>query len=61
LLRRLASQSHPAALASDDGPIFSTVAKLVDALKRTQNAELKKEALRLASELPRGTKLGGPI
>jgi len=39
-------------LASDDGPIFSTVAKLVEALKRsipegTQNAELKQEALRL--------------
>jgi hypothetical protein len=41
---------HAAALASDDGPIFSTVAKLVDALKRsipegTRNAELKNEAL----------------
>jgi hypothetical protein len=39
-----------AALASDDGPIFSAVVKLVDALKRsipagTQNAELKNEAL----------------
>jgi hypothetical protein len=50
-----------AALASDDGPIFSTVAKLVDALKRsipegTRNAELKNEALRLARELLRGTK-----
>jgi hypothetical protein len=50
-----------AALASHDGPIFSTVAKLVDALKRsipegTQNAERKKEALRLARELLRGTK-----
>jgi len=49
------------ALASDDGPIFSTVAKLVEALKRsipegTHNAELKKEALRLASEPLRGTK-----
>ena len=37
-----------AALASDDGPIFWTVAKLVDALKRsipegTQNAELKRK------------------
>ena len=36
------------ALASDDGPIFSTVAELVEALKRsipegTDNAELKKE------------------
>jgi hypothetical protein len=50
-----------AALASDDGPIFSTVAKLVEALKRsipegTRNAELKNEALRLARELLRGTK-----
>jgi hypothetical protein len=50
-----------AALASDDGPIFSTVAKLVEALKRsipegTQNAELKNEALRLGRELLRGTK-----
>ncbi len=49
------------ALASDDGPIFSTVAKLVDALKRsipegTQNAELKQEALPLGRELLRGTK-----
>jgi len=48
-------------LADDDGPIFSTVAKLVEALKRsipegTQNAELKNEALRPASELLRGTK-----
>jgi hypothetical protein len=47
--RRL--QDCDAALASDDGRIFSTVAKLVEALKRsipegTQNAELKKEALR---------------
>ena len=57
--RRL--QDCDVALASDDGPIFSTVAKLVDALKRsipegTQNAELKQEALRLARELLRGTK-----
>jgi hypothetical protein len=51
------------ALADDDGPIFSTVAKLVDALKRsipegTQNAERKKEALRLGCELLRGTNYG---
>jgi hypothetical protein len=57
--RRL--QDCDAALASDDGPIFSTVAKLVEALKRsipegTQNAELKQEALRLGRELLRGTK-----
>jgi hypothetical protein len=60
--RRL--QDCDAALASDAGPIFSTVAKLVDALKRsipegTQNAELKKEALRLGGELLRGTKYEG--
>ena len=57
--RRL--QDCDAALASDDGPIFSTVAKLVEALKRsipqgTRNAGLKNEALRLARELLRGTK-----
>ena len=44
--------------------IFSTVAKLVDAFKRsisegTLNAELKKEALRLGGELLRGTKYEG--
>jgi hypothetical protein len=54
LKRRL--QDCDAELASDDGPIFSTVAKLVEALKRsipegTQNAERKKEALRLAREV----------
>jgi hypothetical protein len=57
--RRL--QDCDAALASDDGPIFSTVAKLVEALKwsipeGTQNAERKTEALRVARELLRGTK-----
>ena len=57
--RRL--QDCDAALASDDGPIFATVARLVEALKRsipegTRNAELKNEALRLARELLRGTK-----
>jgi hypothetical protein len=57
--RRL--QDCDAALASDDGPIFSTVAKLVDARKRsipegTENAERKQEALALARELLRGTK-----
>ena len=57
--RRL--QDCDAALASDDGAIFSTIAKLVEALKRsipegTQNAERKQEALPLARELLRGTK-----
>jgi hypothetical protein len=47
-------QDCDAALASDDGPIFSTVA-CWSALKRsipedTQNAELKNEALRVAHE-----------
>jgi hypothetical protein len=61
--RRL--QDCDAALASDDGPIFSTVAKLVEAFKRSfpegsENAERKKEALRLASELaPRDQVRGG--
>ena len=54
-------QNCDGALASDDGPIFSIVATLVDALKRsipegTQNAELKDEAFRRARELLRGTK-----
>jgi hypothetical protein len=57
--RRL--QDCDAALASDDGPAFSTVAKLVDALKRsiaegTQNAQLKQEALRLGRKLLCGTR-----
>jgi hypothetical protein len=52
-------QDCDAALASDDGPIFSTVAKLVDALKRsipegTENAERKKEALRAAMNCSAG-------
>jgi len=50
-----------AALASDDGPIFSTVAKLVEALKRsiperTQNAELKKKPCASRVNYSRGTK-----
>jgi hypothetical protein len=54
-------QNCDAPFASDDGPIFSTLAKLVDALERaipegTQNAERKIEALVLARELLRGTK-----
>jgi hypothetical protein len=60
-VKRRLEDTRDAALASDDGPIFSTVAELVEALKRsipegTQNAELKKEALRLGRELLRGTK-----
>jgi hypothetical protein len=60
-VKRRLQDAGDAALASDDGPIFSTVAELVEALKRSipegmQNAELKNEALRLARELLRGTK-----
>ncbi len=58
MVKRRLQDAGYAALASDDGRIFSTVAKLVEALKRsipegTQNAELKKEALRVGSELLR--------
>ena len=47
-------------LADDDGPIFSTVAKLVKALDRaiphSLDLEAKREALRLGRGLLRGTK-----
>jgi hypothetical protein len=50
-------------LADDDGPIFSTVAKLVDALQRafphSRDLELREEPLRLGRELLRGTKYEG--
>jgi hypothetical protein len=54
-------ETRDAALASDDGPIFSTVAKLVEALtrsipERSENAVRKKEALRLGRDMLRGTK-----
>jgi len=56
--RRL--QDLDAALVSDDGPIFSTVAKLVKALQYalpySHEMEAKREALRLGRELLRGTK-----
>jgi hypothetical protein len=57
--RRL--QDCDTALASDDGPIFSTVAQQVDALKRSipqgsENLERKKEALRARRELLGGMK-----
>jgi hypothetical protein len=46
-IKRRLQDAGDAALASDDGPIFSTVAKLVDALKRSipqgsENVERKK-------------------
>jgi hypothetical protein len=58
--RRLTNTRDPE-LADDDGPIFSTVAKLVEALvrcipERTENAERKQEALRLGRELLSGSK-----
>jgi len=60
-IKRRLQDAGDAALASDDGPIFSNIAKLVDALERSipeglQNAERKKEALRLRRELLRGTR-----
>jgi hypothetical protein len=60
-VKRRLQDAGDAALASDDRPIFSTVAKLIEALKRsipegTENAGRKKEALRLGRDLLRGTK-----
>jgi len=59
--KRWLQDAGDAALASDDGPIFSTVAKLVEALKRsiperTQNAELKKKPCASRVNYSRGTK-----
>jgi hypothetical protein len=60
-IKRRLQDVGDAVLASDDGPIFSTVAALVEALERSipegsQNVERKKEALRAGRELLRGTK-----
>jgi hypothetical protein len=60
-IKRRLQDADDATLASNDGPILSTVAKLVEALERcipegTANAERKKEALRLGHELLRGTR-----
>jgi len=57
-VKRRQQDACDAALASDDGPIFLTVAKLVEALKRsipkgTENAKCKEEAYRLGCELLR--------
>jgi len=62
--RRSIMQSRGAVKWHARDPIFSTVAKLVEALGRSipegsQNAEHKKEALRLGRELLRGTKYEG--
>ena len=59
-IKRRLQHAGDAALASDDGPIFSTVAKLVKALQYalpySHEMEAKGEALRLGRELLRGTK-----
>ncbi len=48
-IKRRLEDTRDSALASDDGPIFSTVAKLVEARKRsipggTENAERKSDS-----------------
>ena len=60
-IKRRLEDTRDSALASDDGPIFSTVAKLVEARKGslpggTENAERKKEALCLGCYLLRAIK-----
>jgi hypothetical protein len=59
-IKRRLTEAGDRELADDEGPIFSTVAKLVDALQRalphSHDLELKKEALRLGRGLLRGTK-----
>src|ERR1700724_1862920 len=62
-IKRRLTEAGARELADDDGPIFSTVAKLVDALQRavphSRDLELRDEALRLGRELLRGTKYEG--
>jgi len=59
-IKRWLTEAGDRELADDDGPIFSSVAKLVDALQRavphSRDLELRDEALRLGRELLRGTK-----
>jgi hypothetical protein len=59
-IKRRLTEAGVRELADDDGPIFSTVAKLVDALQRaiphSHDLELRDEALRLGRELLGGTK-----
>jgi hypothetical protein len=59
-IKRRLTEAGDRELADDDGPIFSTVAKLVDALQcavpHSRDLELKEEALRLGRELLRGTR-----
>ena len=56
-IKRRLTEAGGRELVDDDGPIFSTVAKLVHALAaRLPSFELREEALRLGGELLRGTK-----
>jgi hypothetical protein len=59
-IKRRLAEAGARDLADDDGPLFSTVAKLVDALQRavphSRDLELREEALRLGRELLGGTK-----
>jgi hypothetical protein len=63
-IKRRLTEAGVRKLADDDGPIFSTVAKLVASLSRaipysfpdSRDLELRNEALRLGRELLRGTK-----
>jgi hypothetical protein len=59
-IKRRLTEAGDRELADNDGPIFSTVAKLVDALQRavphSRDLELREEALRAGRELLRGTK-----
>jgi hypothetical protein len=58
-IKRRLADTRDLELADDDGPIFSIVAKLVDALQRaiphSRDLELREEALRVGCELLRGT------
>jgi hypothetical protein len=59
-IKRRLAHTADREMADDDGPIFSIVAKLVDALQRavphSRDLELRDETLRLGHELLRGTK-----
>jgi hypothetical protein len=59
-IKRRFTEAGDRELADDGGPIFSTVAKLVDALQRavphSRELELREEALCLGRELLRGIK-----
>jgi hypothetical protein len=59
-IKRRLTEDGARDLADDDGPIFSTVAKLVEALQRavphSRDLELREEVLRLGRDLLRGTK-----